>query len=240
MDVAVIVPTYNEEENIESLVMQLLALPTGVRVIIVDDNSPDGTGAIADRLAAENDGRVEVIHRAGKLGLGTAYIAGFRQALASSADLICTMDADFSHNPRYIPALVEKIEQGHDLVIGSRYVPGGGTSGCTFKRKLLSWGANAFARLTLGLHAHDTTAGFRCYRREVLEDVGLDTIRADGYSFLVEMLYHVQRRGWQVGEAPIIFENRQQGVSKISQGEIFHAIATVLRLGWARLTRRPV
>lgn len=240
MHVAVIVPTYNEEENIESLVTQLLALPTGVHVIIVDDNSPDGTGAIADRLAAESEGRMEVIHRAGKLGLGTAYIAGFRRALAAGAELICTMDADFSHNPRYIPAMVEKIEQGHDLVIGSRYVPGGGTSGCTIKRKLLSWGANAFARLTLGLHAHDTTAGFRCYRRQVLEDVGLDTVKADGYSFLVEMLYHVQRRGWRVGETPIIFENRQQGVSKISQGEIFHAIATVLRMGWNRLTRRPV
>lgn len=240
MHVAVIVPTYNEEENIESLVTQLLALPTGVHVIIVDDNSPDGTGAIADRLAAESEGRMEVIHRAGKLGLGTAYIAGFRRALAAGAELICTMDADFSHNPRYIPAMVKKIEQGHDLVIGSRYVPGGGTSGCTIKRKLLSWGANAFARLTLGLHAHDTTAGFRCYRRQVLEDVGLDTVKADGYSFLVEMLYHVQRRGWRVGETPIIFENRQQGVSKISQGEIFHAIATVLRMGWNRLTRRPV
>ncbi len=240
LHVAVIVPTYNEEENIESLVTQLLALPTGVHVIIVDDNSPDGTGAIADRLAAESEGRMEVIHRAGKLGLGTAYIAGFRRALAAGAELICTMDADFSHNPRYIPAMVKKIEQGHDLVIGSRYVPGGGTSGCTIKRKLLSWGANAFARLTLGLHAHDTTAGFRCYRRQVLEDVGLDTVKADGYSFLVEMLYHVQRRGWRVGETPIIFENRQQGVSKISQGEIFHAIATVLRMGWNRLTRRPV
>nr|HID14760.1 glycosyltransferase [Anaerolineae bacterium] len=137
----VIVPTYNERENIESLVTQLLALPMAVRVIVVDDNSPDGTGAIADRLAAESDGQVEVIHRAGKLGLGTAYIAGFKRALADGADLICTMDADFSHNPRYIPGLVDKIGQGCDLAIGSRYVRGGGTSGCTFDRKLLSWGA---------------------------------------------------------------------------------------------------
>ncbi|MEE9617881.1 MAG: glycosyltransferase, partial [Anaerolineae bacterium] len=146
LQVAVIVPTYNERENIESLVTQLLALPTAVRVIVVDDNSPDGTGAIADRLAAESDGRMGVIHRAGKLGLGTAYVAGFKRALAEEADLICTMDADFSHNPRYIPALVDKIGQGYDLVIGSRYVRGGGASGCTFDRKLLSWGANAFAR----------------------------------------------------------------------------------------------
>jgi glycosyltransferase involved in cell wall biosynthesis len=240
LQTSVIVPTYNEKENLEPLATQLLALPVDVHVIVVDDNSPDGTGEIADRLAEESDGRLSVIHRAGKLGLGTAYIAGFRCALSNGAELICTMDADFSHNPRYIPAMIEKIGQGYDLVIGSRYVTGGGTSGCTLKRKLLSWGANAFARVLLGLHAHDTTAGFRCYRREVLEDVGLDTIKADGYSFLVEMLYHVQSRGWRVGEVPIIFENRQQGVSKISQGEVVRAIRTVLRLGWARLTRRAV
>jgi glycosyltransferase involved in cell wall biosynthesis len=240
LQTSVIVPTYNEKENLEPLATQLLALPVDVHVIVVDDNSPDGTGEIADRLAGESDGRLSVIHRAGKLGLGTAYIAGFRCALSNGAELICTMDADFSHNPRYISAMIEKIGQGYDLVIGSRYVTGGGTSGCTLKRKLLSWGANAFARVLLGLHAHDTTAGFRCYRREVLEDVGLDTIKADGYSFLVEMLYHVQSRGWRVGEVPIIFENRQQGVSKISQGEVVRAIRTVLRLGWARLTRRAV
>ncbi len=235
MRTSVIVPTYNEKENLESLATQLLALPVDVRVIVVDDNSPDGTGEIADRLAKESNGRLSVIHRAGKLGLGTAYIAGFRRALSNGAELICTMDADFSHNPRYIPAMIETIGQGHDLVIGSRYVPGGGTSGCTLKRKLLSWGANAFARVLLGLHAHDTTAGFRCYRREVLEDVGLDTIKADGYSFLVEMLYHVQGRGWRVGEVPIVFENRQQGVSKICQEEVFKAVWTVLRLARTRL-----
>jgi len=240
LQVTVIVPTYNEKENIEALVTQLLALPTGVRVIVVDDNSPDGTGSIADRLAAESEGRVRVIHRAGKLGLGTAYIAGFKQALAEGADLICTMDADFSHNPRYIPSLADKIGQGYDLVIGSRYVPGGGVSGCTFDRKLLSWGANAFARTMLGLHAHDTTAGFRCYRSEVLEGMALDEIKASGYSFLIEMLYRVQRRGWKVGEVPIVFENRRLGTSKISQGEVVKALGTVLRLAWARLMRKPV
>jgi dolichol-phosphate mannosyltransferase len=239
LQVNVIVPTYNERENIKALVTQLLALPTGVLVIVVDDNSPDGTGDIADRLAEENPGRIDVIHRAGKLGLGTAYIAGFRRALAEGADLICTMDADFSHNPRYIPDMVAKIDQGYDLVIGSRYVPGGGSSGCTFDRKLLSWGANAFARTVLGLRAHDTTAGFRCYRREVLESVQLDEIKASGYSFLIEMLHRVRRRGWQVGEVPIIFENRRLGTSKISQDEIIRAMGTVLRLGWARLTGKP-
>ena len=239
MQVNVIVPTYDERENIKALVTQLLALPTGVCVIVVDDNSPDGTGDIADQLAEENPGRVEVMHRAGKLGLGTAYIAGFKRALVGRADLICTMDADFSHNPRYIPDMVAKIGQGYDLVIGSRYVPGGGTNGCTFDRKLLSWGANAFARTVLGLRAHDTTAGFRCYRREVLESVHLDEIKASGYSFLIEMLHRVRRRGWQVGEVPIIFENRRLGTSKISQDEIARAMETVLRLGWARLTGKP-
>jgi dolichol-phosphate mannosyltransferase len=235
LQVAVIVPTYNERENIESLVMQLLALPIAVRVIVVDDNSPDGTGEVADRLAAERDGRVGVVHRAGKLGLGTAYIAGFKQALADGADLICTMDADFSHNPRYLPSMVDKIGRGCDLVIGSRYVRGGGVSNCTFDRKFLSWGSNTFTRTVLGLRAHDTTAGFRCYRREVLEGMDLDEIKAGGYSFLVEMLYRVQRQGWRVGEVPIVFENRRLGASKISKSEIAKSIAMVLRLAGARL-----
>ncbi len=240
LQVTIIVPTYNERENIESLVIQLLALLLAVRVIVVDDNSPDGTGAIADRLAAESNGRVKVIHRAGKLGLGTAYSASFRRALDEGADLICTMDADFSHNPRYIPAMVDKIGQGYDLVVGSRYVRGGGTSGCTFDRKLLSWGANAFARTMLGLRAHDTTAGFRCYRREVLKGMDLDEIKASGYSFLIEMLYRVQRRGWRVGEVPIVFENRRLGTSKVSRNEIVKALETVLRLAWARLKGKQV
>jgi dolichol-phosphate mannosyltransferase len=240
LQIVVIIPTYNESENIKALVTQLLALPTGVRVVVVDDNSPDGTGAIADRLAAENEGRAEVVHRAGKLGLGTAYSAGFKRALADGADLICTMDADFSHNPRYVPGLVDKIDQGYDLVIGSRYVRGGGSRGCTFDRKLLSWGANAFARTMLGLRAHDTTAGFRCYRRQVLEEVRLDEIKASGYSFLIEMLYRVHRRGWRVGEVPIVFENRRLGTSKISRDEIVRAMGTVLRLGRTRLTGESI
>jgi dolichol-phosphate mannosyltransferase len=237
LQVAVIVPTYNERENIESLVTQLLALPTNVRVIVVDDNSPDGTGDIADRLVAENEGRASVIHRAGKLGLGTAYIAGFKQALAEGADLICTMDADFSHNPRYIPDMVAKIGQGYDLVIGSRYVRGGG-SDHTLVRRVFSWGANTITRVMLGLHAHDTTAGFRCYRREVLESLDLDSITSSGYSFLFEMLFNVERRGWQVGEVPIFFEDRRLGASKISRKEILKALGTVFRLAPARLTRK--
>ncbi|MBN1954966.1 MAG: polyprenol monophosphomannose synthase [Anaerolineae bacterium] len=238
MKAIVIIPTYNEKENIASLVRQLLDLPVGLEIIVVDDNSPDGTGELADALAVESGGRVQVIHRPGKLGLGTAYVAGFRQALAAGADHVLTMDADFSHNPRYIPAMLEKASRGYDLVIGSRYVPGGGASGCTAPRILLSWGANGFARTMLGLRARDTTAGFRCYRREVLESVGIDEIRSSGYSFLIEMLYRAQRRGWQVGEVPIVFDNRQLGQSKISRHEILRAQQTVLRLAWARLWGR--
>jgi len=232
---SVIVPTYNEKENIVPLVEQLLALQIDPKVIIVDDNSPDGTGDIADQLAADNPGRVHVIHRAGKLGLGTAYIAGFHYAIHAQRDLIITMDADFSHPPERIPALVEKARAGFDLVIGSRYVPGGKAVECTLARKMLSWGANAFARTLLGLKAHDTTAGFRCYQRQVLEDIALDEIFANGYSFLMEMLYRVQRKGWKIGEVPIVFHNRQQGVSKISRNEIYRALYTVLRLAKERL-----
>lgn len=237
MTTRVIVPTYNEKENLEPLVTRLLALPVSVGVIVVDDGSPDGTGEIADRLAAENPGRVQVIHRAGKLGLGTAYIAGFRRAMEDRADFAITMDADFSHPPEKIPELLAKAAEGYDLVIGSRYVPGGKAIECTLPRKMLSWGANAFARILLGLKAHDTTAGFRCYRREVLESIALDQIFSNGYSFLMEMLYLVQRAGWRVGEVPIVFHNRQQGVSKISRNEIYKALYTVLRLFRRRLLR---
>jgi len=237
LQVTVIVPTYNEKENIEALVTQLLALPTGVRVIVVDDNSPDGTGEIADQLAKRSGGRVGVVHRASKLGLGTAYIAGFKRALADGANLICTMDADFSHNPRYIPDVVDKIGQGYDLVIGSRYVRGGG-SNHNLVRQLFSWGANTITRVMLGLHARDTTAGFRCYRRKVLESLDLDSIESSGYSFLFEMLFSVERRGWRVGEVPIFYEDRLLGASKISKSEIIESLRTVLRLARTRLTRR--
>lgn len=229
-----IVPTYNERENIELLVGEILDLPSPVEIIIVDDNSPDGTGEIADRLAAAHPGRVHVVHRPGKLGLGTAYVAGFKKALAMNADRIMTMDADFSHPPRYIPAMLQKCEEV-DLVIGSRYVKGGGAEQCTFTRKVLSRGANGFAHLMLGLRARDTTAGFRCYRREVLESIDLDGIRANGYSFLIEMLFRCQQAGWRVGEVPIVFVNRRRGASKISRDEIIKAMLTVLRLAPHRI-----
>jgi glycosyltransferase involved in cell wall biosynthesis len=180
---------------------------------------------------------MRVIHRPGKLGLGTAHIAGIRAALDAGVDYIVTMDADFSHHPRYIPGVLAALAD-HDLVIGSRYVPGGGTRYCTLPRKALSRGANLFARTVLSLAAGDATAGFRGYRRAVLESIALDEIVSNGYSFLIEMLYRCQRQGWTIGEVPIIFENRQRGASKISRTEILRAMQTVVRLGWERLLGR--
>ncbi len=238
MDLAIIVPTYNERENISALVQQLTALSIAPHVVIVDDNSPDGTGDIAEQLAGEQPGRITVLHRSGKLGLGTAYIAGFRWALAHGCAAVVTMDADFSHPPAKIPELAAQLDAGYDLAIGSRYVPGGKTVNCTADRIALSWGANAFARTLLGLHAHDVTAGFRCYRRAVLESIPLEQIRSNGYSFLIEMLYYVQRQSWRVGEIPITFTNRAQGVSKISRNEIAKALRTVLRLFIRRVRGR--
>lgn len=236
----VIVPTYNEADNLEDLVNQLLALPADLGVIVVDDNSPDGTGELADDLAAEFPGRVFVVHRPGKLGLGTAYIAGFRLALSRlGAQRVMTMDADFSHNPRYIPAMLA-LSAEKDVVIGSRYVAGGGALNCTWKRIWLSKGANFFARSALGLEAHDTTAGFRLYHRRVLESIPLDTVFSSGYSFLVEMLFMCQRRGWQIGEVPIVFEDRRKGTTKISRQEVFRAQYTILRLAARRLLARPL
>jgi dolichol-phosphate mannosyltransferase len=230
---AVVIPTYNERDNIRPLVKSIVELKLEPQIVIVDDNSPDGTGQLADALATKHSA-LDVIHRSAKLGLGTAHIAGMKAALAAGASRIVTMDADFSHHPRYIPYLLAALEQ-YDVVIGSRYVDGGGTLHCTLPRRALSRGANLFACGVLGLSAEDATAGFRGYRREVLESIALDDIVSNGYSFLIEMLYRCQQNGWRIGEVPIIFENRQRGASKISRAEILRAMQTVLRLGWERL-----
>jgi dolichol-phosphate mannosyltransferase len=234
---AVIIPTYNESDNIVTLVEEILGLRAVAHIIIVDDNSPDGTGQIADELVRHHQ-EVHVIHRLGKLGLGTAYIAGFKFALTLPTECIVTMDADFSHHPRYIPSLIAQTRV-YDLSIGSRYVDGGGAANCDLWRRFLSTLGNTVARLILGLKASDCTAGFRCYRRQVLEAIDLDSIFSSGYSFLVEMLYRCQQLGYRVGEVPIIFENRRQGASKISRSEILKAAYTVLRLGWERLLGSP-
>ncbi len=237
MKVTVVIPTYNECDNIQQLVGEILALDPPVDVIVVDDNSPDGTGDLADALATTHPERVRVIHRPAKLGLGTAHIAGFKLALRLGAERILSMDADFSHHPRYIPAMLTRSDKAH-LVIGSRYVRGGGTRFCSLKRRTLSWGANSFARLILTLPARDCTAGFRCYHRQVLQSIDLDDIFSNGYSFLIEMIYYTKKQGWSVGETPIVFEDRRHGTSKISRREIFSAVYTVLRLATRRVLRR--
>jgi dolichol-phosphate mannosyltransferase len=238
VDTFVIVPTYNEADNIFDLLQQLLELPVKIGVIVVDDNSPDGTGKLADSWSERYPGQVYVVHRPGKLGLGTAYIAGFNYGLDElNAATLLTMDADFSHNPRYIPDMIA-LGRSKDVVIGSRYVPGGGTRYCTWKRIMLSRIANGVARTLLGLQALDTTAGFRLYHRRVLKSIQLDHIFSSGYSFLVEMLFMCQRRGWQIGEVPIIFEDRRKGQTKISREEVIKAQYTVFRLFFRRVTGR--
>ncbi|MCO6450540.1 MAG: polyprenol monophosphomannose synthase [Caldilineales bacterium] len=227
--VLTIIPTYNEAENIGPLVESLLALDLGLHVLIIDDNSPDGTGEVVARLVEQENGQVKAVFRPEKLGLGTAYTSGFNLALDEGYDRIITMDADFSHNPRYIPSLLE-LTQKYDLGIGSRYVPGGGVRLWAAYRLALSRSANRFARVILGLRAHDCTAGFRCYRAGVLQAIDPNSIQADGYSYLIEMLWRIQNAGFSVAETPIVFTDRQRGASKISQNEIIKAAGTVFRL----------
>ena len=232
----VVVPTYNELENIQKLIPELLALDLGratrLTVCVVDDNSPDGTGVFVEQIAKTND-RVEVIRRPGKLGLGTAHIAGMRYAISRGVDGVLTMDADFSHHPRYIPAMMAAFP-GTDLVVGSRYVPGGAVL-YPLWRRLLSRGANTFARITLGLGIHDCTGAFRLYRPRVLQSIDLDHLFSNGYSFLIEMIFMVQQQGWKMREVPIVFEDRIYGSSKISRNEIIKAIYTCSRLLARRL-----
>jgi dolichol-phosphate mannosyltransferase len=218
-----ILPTYNEAENIEPFVAAVRGeLPAEARILIVDDGSPDGTGEIADRLAAEFD-EVAVLHRPRKEGLGPAYIAGFREALAGGAGLIVEMDSDFSHDPGHLPRLLAAA-QGADLVIGSRYVEGGGVGDWGPMRRAISRGGSAYARLTLGLPVSDATAGFKCFRREVLEAIDLDSVQSRGYAFQVELTYRALQRGFRVVEVPIVFRDRRVGSSKMSRAIVAEAI----------------
>jgi dolichol-phosphate mannosyltransferase len=218
-----VLPTYNEAENVESLVEAARAkLPPSAQVLIVDDSSPDGTGEVADRLAARHD-NVQVLHRARKEGLGPAYIAGFRQALAGGAGLILEMDSDFSHDPAYLPRLLEAAKRA-DLVLGSRYVPGGGVSDWGPLRRAVSRGGSTYARLVLGVDVRDLTGGFKCFRREVLEAIDLDQISTRGYAFQVEMTYRAIRLGFKVLEVPIVFRERRVGTSKMDLGIAVEAV----------------
>ena len=230
-----VLPTYEEAENVEAFVAAARAkLPASAQVLIVDDNSPDGTGEIADRLAEEHEG-VSVLHRPRKEGLGPAYIAGFRRALAGGAGLVLEMDSDFSHDPAYLPRLLEAAERA-DLVIGSRYVPGGGVSEWGALRRAISRGGSAYARLVLGVEVQDLTGGFKCFRREVLEAIDLDTIQARGYAFQVEMTYRAIQRGFEVVEVPIVFRDRQAGSSKMNRSIVAEA---VWRVPLLRFNGRP-
>ncbi|MBN2382694.1 polyprenol monophosphomannose synthase [bacterium] len=227
---AIIIPTFNEKENIEQLVNELDRLPLNKWIIVVDDHSPDGTGELVEALRQRIE-RLVVVHRPGKSGLGTAYISGFQKSLTLQVDYIVTMDADFSHAPRYIPELV-KLAEKVDVAIGSRYVPGGATVHFGLHRRFLSRGANLLARHVLRMTPHDCTSGFRCYRRQVLAELDPASIVSDGYSFLIELLFRCLRAGYSVGEIPITFVNRRVGSSKISKREIFKAIMTIWRLSW--------
>jgi len=234
----IVIPTYNEAENLEPLVREIVALPTAFDILVVDDNSPDGTGKIANRLAEELPS-VHVLHRPGKQGLGTAYILGFRWALRRDYDYILGMDCDFSHHPCYLPTFLERIQHA-DLVIGSRYAPEGGTANWGILRKLVSAGGNFFARTMLGLKTRDCTGGFRCYRRKLIELVPWEAINVHGYGFLIGALYYVERMGGRVTEFPIVFEDRRVGQSKMSTAIAVEAFCFVTRLALSggRIKRR--
>jgi dolichol-phosphate mannosyltransferase len=231
----VCLPTYNERENLEPMLRALA--DKGVRVLVIDDNSPDGTGELADRLAAELD-YVDVLHRERKEGLGPAYLAGFRHALAGGAELVLEMDCDFSHDPNDVPRLIAAVEDGADLVLGSRYVPGGGVRNWGLLRRFISAGGSAYARILLGVKIRDLTGGFKCYRRRVLETIDLDSVDSKGYAFQIETSYRALRAGFNVVEVPITFADREAGGSKMSKGIVAEAIWKVPELRLAALSGR--
>ncbi|HEV7133151.1 MAG TPA: polyprenol monophosphomannose synthase [Gaiellaceae bacterium] len=228
-------PTYNERENLESMLRALA--PLGVHVLVVDDNSPDGTGEIADRLAAELD-FVSVLHRERKEGLGPAYLAGFARALADGADYVLEMDCDFSHDPADVPRLIAACDDGADLALGSRYVDGGGTENWGLMRRVVSSGGSLYARVLLGVRIRDLTGGFKCYRRAVLERIDLDAIHSKGYAFQIEGTYRTLRAGFTVVEVPIRFIDRTAGHSKMSKAIFLEAVSRVPVLRLAALRGR--
>jgi dolichol-phosphate mannosyltransferase len=228
----IVVPTYNERENVENIAARLLSTLRDADILFVDDNSPDGTGELLDAMAAREP-RINVLHRAGKLGLGTAYIAGFRWALARDYGFIFEFDADGSHDPKYLPHMLALAEGDADVVVGSRNVPGGGTVNWGIGRKLLSRGGSFYSRTILGIDVRDVTAGFICWRRRVLEALDLDRITSNGYSFQIEMKYRALQLGFKLVETPIVFVDRAVGTSKMSRKIVAEALLSVwkLRLG---------
>jgi dolichol-phosphate mannosyltransferase len=228
MSILVVIPTYNERDSLPELVPQVLAIPD-TRVLVVDDDSPDGTGRIADELAARHEGRVEVLHRQGPRGLGHAYVAGIRRALKNDARLICQMDADLSHDPQYLPSMV-KAAESYDLVIGSRYLRGVSVVNWPLRRLALSTAANRYIRFVTGLPVKDCTSGYRCWRREALERMHMERVHSQGYAFLVETLHTAWLAGSRITEVPIIFVERRQGSSKLSSGTLLESVLMPWRL----------
>jgi dolichol-phosphate mannosyltransferase len=225
----VVLPTYNEKENLERIVRAIADLQIeGLRMFVIDDHSPDGTGAIADALGTQFP--VDVIHRPGKLGIGSAYLQGFQAALAAGAQTVFEMDSDFSHDPKMIPIFLDVIARGADVVIGSRRIPGGKVVGWSWARTLMSAGAMWFSRWRLGLKTHDVTSGFRCLRRSVVERLLGETIQSNGYAFQEETLYRMEQAGCRIEEVPIVFRDRERGVSKLSTKEIIQFFAVMIRL----------
>jgi dolichol-phosphate mannosyltransferase len=227
MKTLVCIPTYNEIENVRAIVTDVIKVtPESLHVLVIDDNSPDGTGKEADQLCKEFGSRVHVLHRPGKQGLGTAYVNGFRWALAQGYDQIIEMDADFSHHPKYLKDMLATLEMS-DVAVGSRYVPGGGTVNWGIGRKILSRGGSLYARTLLSAPIRDFTGGFNGWKRKVLENVSIDTLKSDGYSFQIELKYRAFKKGFSVREFPIIFEDRKVGNSKMNKKIVFEALARV-------------
>ena len=229
MKTLVLVPTYNEKDNLPVLVRDLMTIPN-VHVLVLDDQSPDGTGQIGEALAAQFPGRVEVLHRKGQRGLGVSYLEGFRMAIAGDADLVCQMDADLSHDPKYLPDLVAAATNGADLVIGSRYLNGISVVNWPLRRIILSSFANFYIRTITGLGLRDITTGYRCWRRQALARLPLDGIVSDGYAFLLDVTFMAAHAGLRIVEAPIIFVERRQGASKLSSGVLMESLITPWKL----------
>lgn len=229
----IIVPTYNEAKNIGPLVGQIFAILPSLSILFVDDNSPDGTLQRIEDVQKQHPMRIDVISRSGKLGLGTAYIAGFRWGLENGFDYFIEMDADFSHDPRYLPRFLELLET-NDVVVGSRYIPGGGTKNWNWLRRLISRAGSFYARTVLGLRLIDLTGGFNAWRRNVLESIGLDRIKSEGYAFQIELKYRAHLKGFRIVESPIIFVDRLVGTSKMSKKIVWEAIYRVLMLRFGK------
>ncbi len=232
----VLIPTYNEKENISAIIHAVLAFESNYHILVIDDGSPDGTADIVRSIIAKNEGRVFIECRSGKLGLGTAYIHGFKWALKNNYDYIIEMDADFSHNPNDLDRLCAAIDNGADVAVGSRYVNGGSTENWPLDRKIYSQGGSAYTRIITGMPVKDPTAGFVCYRNRVLDSINLDNIKFIGYAFQIEMKFASWRLGFKIKEVPIKFVDRKIGISKMTKGIIKEAILGVFNMQWQYIT----